>query len=154
MQLLLFFYTSSGSRRRIITQQQKSWYKTAHRFVFLSLSDQPQARSTPIHPSLASSTESAALLRRDSKPHSNGVRNGTYSRATSSSSSSSSSAHKNPKKLQSNPSINSQRSKGSSKSNSSQIPTEAQDGEAVISHDCLYTFLSLARNLTDTDKHH
>uniref|UniRef100_A0A673KTF1 MyoD family inhibitor-like n=1 Tax=Sinocyclocheilus rhinocerous TaxID=307959 RepID=A0A673KTF1_9TELE len=49
----------------------------------------------------------------DSKPHSNGVRNGTFSR-----------------KLQSNPSINSQsskRSKGSSKSNSSQIPTEAQD---------------------------
>ncbi|XP_051769435.1 myoD family inhibitor isoform X1 [Ctenopharyngodon idella] len=91
---------------------------------------QPQARSTPIHPTLASSTESAALLRRDSKPHSNGVRNGTFSRAVSSSSSSSSSAHKNPKKLQSNPSINSQsskRSKGSSKSNSSQIPTEAQD---------------------------
>ncbi|XP_003199532.3 myoD family inhibitor isoform X1 [Danio rerio] len=92
-----------------------------------SITYQPQARSTPINPTLTSSTESATLLRRDSKPHSNGVRNGTFSRAASSSSSSSSTAHKNPKKLQSNPSINSQRSKGSSKSNSSKIPTEAQD---------------------------
>ncbi|TRY55435.1 hypothetical protein DNTS_003806 [Danionella cerebrum] len=89
--------------------------------------NQPLARSTPIHPSLTSSAESAALLRRDSKPHSNGVRNGTFSRATSSSSSSSSTAQRSTKKLQSNPSINSQRSKGSSKSNSSKIPTEAQD---------------------------
>ncbi|KAL1265697.1 hypothetical protein QQF64_003724, partial [Cirrhinus molitorella] len=90
-----------------------------------SITYQPQARSTPIHPTLMNSADSAALLRRDSKPHSNGVRNGTFSRAASSTSSSSSTAHK--KKLQSNPSINSQRSKGSSKSNSSQIPTEAQD---------------------------
>jgi hypothetical protein len=43
---------------------------------------------------------------------------------------------KNPKKLQSNPSITSQsskRSKSSSKSNSSQIPIEAQDGEKLPS---------------------
>lgn len=97
---------------------------------------QPQARSTPLQKSLSSPSESAALLR-NGKPlkqqeHRNGVKNGAaLLRAASSTSSSSSAHHKNPKKLQSNPSINSQsskRSKGSSKSNSSQIPTEAQDG--------------------------
>lgn len=95
---------------------------------------QPQARSTPLQKSLTSPSESAALLKNGKsmkhQVHSNGVKNGAaLLRAASSTSSSSSAAHhKNPKKLQSNPSINSQRSKGSSKSNSSQIPTEAQDG--------------------------
>ncbi|XP_053339534.1 myoD family inhibitor isoform X2 [Clarias gariepinus] len=94
---------------------------------------QPQARSTPLQKSLTSPSESAALLKNGKsmkhQVHSNGVKNGAaLLRAASSTSSSSSAAHhKNPKKLQSNPSINSQRSKGSSKSNSSQIPTEAQD---------------------------
>ncbi|XP_051528702.1 myoD family inhibitor-like isoform X1 [Myxocyprinus asiaticus] len=108
-----------------------------------SITYQPQAQSTPIHPT---------LVRSDSKPHSNGVRNGTFSRATSSSSSSS--AHKNPKKLQSNPSINSQsskRSKGSSKSNSSQIPTEAQDDccvHCILA--CLFCeFLTLCNIMLD-----
>ncbi|KAG9260517.1 myoD family inhibitor [Astyanax mexicanus] len=101
-----------------------------------SITCQPQARSTPLPSSLSSSSEAAALLRNGSKPithqaHSNGVKNGApLLRAVSSSSSTSTAPHKNTKKLQSNPSINSQsskRSKGSSKSNSSQIPTEAQD---------------------------
>ncbi|XP_051532153.1 myoD family inhibitor isoform X1 [Myxocyprinus asiaticus] len=119
-----------------------------------SITYQPQARSTPIHPTLASSAESATLLRSDSKSHSNRVRNGTFSRATSSSSSSSSSAHKNPKKLLSNPSINSQsskRSKGSSKSNSSQIPTEARDDccvHCILA--CLFCeFLTLCNIMLD-----
>lgn len=97
---------------------------------------QPQARSTPLQKSLTSPSESAALLKNGKslkhQVHSNGVKNGAaFLRASSSASSSSSAHHKHPKKLQSNPSLNSQsskRSKGSSKSNSSQIPTEAQDG--------------------------
>ncbi|XP_065097487.1 uncharacterized protein mdfi isoform X1 [Paramisgurnus dabryanus] len=118
-----------------------------------SITYQPQARSTPIHPTLASSYGSASLLRNVSKPHSNGVRNGTFSRAASSSSSSSS-AQKNPKKLQSNPSINSQsskRSKGSSKSNSSQIPTDAQNDccvHCILA--CLFCeFLTLCNIMLD-----
>ncbi|CAB1314927.1 unnamed protein product [Coregonus sp. 'balchen'] len=123
---------------------------------------QPQARSTPIHPTQPCLTQPTSQLRNGAKhhihtphthgphcthtphthhphthaSHPNGVRNGgshdqpapgSLPRAASSSSSSSSSGMKNPKKLQSNPSITSQRSKSSSKSNSSQIPTEAQD---------------------------
>ncbi|KAB5536945.1 hypothetical protein PHYPO_G00113150 [Pangasianodon hypophthalmus] len=100
-----------------------------------SITCQPQARSTPLQKSLTSPSESAALLKNGKslkhQVHSNGVKNGAaLLRAASSTSSSSSAHHKSPKKLQSNPSINSQsskKSKGSSKSNSSQIPTEAQD---------------------------
>lgn len=57
---------------------------------------------------------------------------GSLPRGGSSTSSSSSAGPKHTKKLRSNPSITSQgskRSKSSSKSNSSQIPTDAQDGE-------------------------
>uniref|UniRef100_A0A8K9Y1E0 MyoD family inhibitor n=2 Tax=Oncorhynchus mykiss TaxID=8022 RepID=A0A8K9Y1E0_ONCMY len=116
---------------------------------------QPQTRSTPIHPTQPCLTQPTSQLRNGAKPHThtphcthtanthashpNGVRNGglhdrpapnSLPRAASSSSSCSSSEMKNPKKLQSNPSITSQsskRSKSSSKSNSSQIPIEAQD---------------------------
>ncbi|TST85799.1 MyoD family inhibitor [Bagarius yarrelli] len=100
-----------------------------------SITCQPQARSTPLHKSLTSPPETAALLKNGKslkqQVHSNGVKNGAaLLQAVASTSSTSSAHHKKPKKLQSNPSINSQsskRSKGSSKSNSSQIPTEAQD---------------------------
>ncbi|XP_030634185.1 myoD family inhibitor [Chanos chanos] len=98
-----------------------------------SITCQPQARSTPLHPATTTASEQAGLLKNGTKSHThlnNGLRNGGTLPRAASSSSSSSSSHKNPKKLQSNPSINSQsskRSKGSSKSNSSQIPTEAQD---------------------------
>ncbi|KAF7693335.1 myoD family inhibitor [Silurus meridionalis] len=96
-----------------------------------SITCQPQARSTPLHKLLTSPSESPKNKSQKHRMHSNGVKNGAaLLRAASSTSSSSSAQHKSPKKLQSNPSINSQsskRSKGSSKSNSSQIPTEAQD---------------------------
>ncbi|KAK6319139.1 hypothetical protein J4Q44_G00103500 [Coregonus suidteri] len=112
-----------------------------------SITCQPQARSTHIDPTQPCLTQPTSQPRDGAKPHKHGsncthaphtnrVRNGgTYDRpapgslprAASSSSSSSSSGMKNSKKLQSNPSITSQRSKSSSKSNSSQIPTEVQD---------------------------
>ncbi|XP_062842941.1 myoD family inhibitor [Trichomycterus rosablanca] len=101
-----------------------------------SITCQPQARSTPLHKSLTGMSETGVLLKNGNKSikhhvHGGGVKNGApLLRAGSSTSSSSSLHHKQPKKLHSNPSINSQsskRSKGSSKSNSSQIPTEAQE---------------------------
>lgn len=149
MQLLVLFYTSAGYKRRVITALKTSYFtqlrpQSCSSLFYLSspvLLGQPQARSTPLLASLSGSSEAAALLRSGSKPvtqqaHSNGIKNGApLLRAASSTSSSSSPPHKNPKKLQSNPSLNSQsskRSKGSSKSNSSQIPTEAQDGESHL----------------------
>ncbi|XP_028854345.1 myoD family inhibitor isoform X2 [Denticeps clupeoides] len=96
---------------------------------------QPRAWSTPLHPASDGPPESAGLLRNGAKPHahqlpSNGVKNADSLSRAASSASSPSPARKGPKKLQSNPSINSQaskRSKGSSRSNSSQIPAGAQD---------------------------
>ncbi|XP_028263104.1 myoD family inhibitor [Parambassis ranga] len=122
-----------------------------------SITCQPAARSTPVHPTQPCRTPPNSQLRNGAKsnmhtqssqmhcPHhtthiqSNGVRNGSthehpklgsLPRGGSSTSSSSSAGPRHTKKLQSNPSITSQsskRSKSSSKSNSSQIPTEAQD---------------------------
>ncbi|KAM9813363.1 uncharacterized protein mdfi [Neosynchiropus ocellatus] len=109
---------------------------------------QPAARSTPIHPTQPCRTQPSSQLRNGIKhqthcphhtPQANGERNGgshghpklgSLPRGGSSTSSSSSAGNRHAKKLQSNPSITSQsskRSKGSSKSNSSQIPTDAQD---------------------------
>ncbi|KAL0978464.1 hypothetical protein UPYG_G00170760 [Umbra pygmaea] len=108
-----------------------------------TITSQPQAWSTSVHPTLPLPTNQLPNGGKAQMPnppmHNNSFRNGgphdrplagSLPRATSCSSSSSSSGMKNPKKLQSNPSITSQssrRSKSSSKSNSSQIPPEAQD---------------------------
>lgn len=125
-----------SGRPRILTQSHLATVTIIVVLFYHSPLGQPQARSTPLHKSVTSTSQSAALQKNGKslkhQAHSNGVKNGAALLRAGSSTSSSSSAHqKNPKKLQSNPSINSQsskRSKGSSKSNGSQIPTEAQDG--------------------------
>ncbi|XP_042152198.1 myoD family inhibitor isoform X4 [Oncorhynchus tshawytscha] len=113
-----------------------------------SITCQPQARSTHIHPAQPCLTQPTSQPRDGAKlhthcpncthaPHTNRVRNGgpcdrpAPGSLPKAASSSSSSGMKNSTKLQSNPSITSQsskRSKSSSKSNSSQIPTEVQEG--------------------------
>lgn len=127
--------------------------------VFLLSPAQPAARSTSIHTTQPCRTQPSSQLRNGAKHHahtrtphthcphhtntphphalqSNGVRNGgphehpklgSLPRGSSSTSSSSSTGPRHTKKLQSNPSITSQSSKRSK--SSSQIPTEAQDGE-------------------------
>ncbi|XP_042152186.1 myoD family inhibitor isoform X1 [Oncorhynchus tshawytscha] len=112
-----------------------------------SITCQPQARSTHIHPAQPCLTQPTSQPRDGAKlhthcpncthaPHTNRVRNGgpcdrpAPGSLPKAASSSSSSGMKNSTKLQSNPSITSQsskRSKSSSKSNSSQIPTEVQE---------------------------
>ncbi|XP_028301717.1 myoD family inhibitor domain-containing protein [Gouania willdenowi] len=122
-----------------------------------SITSQPASRSTPVHHTQPCRSQPSSQLRNGNKSHghahpsheqsphhihvhqSNGIRNGgphkhpklgSLPRGGSSTSSSSSGGPKNHKKLRSNPSITSQsskRSKSSSKSNSSQIPTEAQN---------------------------
>ncbi|XP_010893878.1 myoD family inhibitor [Esox lucius] len=134
-----------------------------------SITCQPQARSTPMHPTQPCLTPPSNQLRHGAKAHThtphihnNGWRNGcprdhphpgSLPRAASSSSTSSSGT-KNPKELQSNPSITSQsskRSKSSSKSNSSQIPVEAQDDccvHCILA--CLFCeFLTLCNMVLD-----
>lgn len=137
------FFVFAAYEWRITAQWKTSYFNTlhGHSHVIFALFypvpvGQPQSRSTPLQRSLTSPSESATLLKNGKslkhQVNSNGAKNGAaLLRAVSSTSSSSSSHHKSPKKLHSNPSINShssKRSKGSSKSNSSQIPTENQDG--------------------------
>ncbi|XP_026875819.2 myoD family inhibitor [Electrophorus electricus] len=89
-----------------------------------SITCQPQARPTATRPPPTGSPEWTATPRNGRKP---GPRPPLLRAASSSSSSALAPPHRGPKTLQSNPSLASQRSKGSSKSNGSQIPTEAQD---------------------------
>lgn len=147
---------------------------------YKSITSQPAARSTPIHHTQPCRSQPSSQIRSEAKNHahtrsphthcpnhthtphthvlqSNGVRNpklGSLPRGGSSTSSSSSAGPKHTKKLQSNPSINSQsskRSKSSSKSNSSQIPTEAQDDccvHCILA--CLFCeFLTLCNIMLD-----
>ncbi|KAI1890529.1 hypothetical protein AGOR_G00154630 [Albula goreensis] len=98
-----------------------------------SITCQPQARSTPLIPATDSPSDATSLLRngvRTHPPQQNGVRNGSTRDRPPPGTLPRSSSQKNPRKLQSNPSITSQtskKSKSSSKSAGSQIPTEAQD---------------------------
>ncbi|XP_036388258.1 myoD family inhibitor [Megalops cyprinoides] len=98
-----------------------------------SITCQPQARSTPLIPAADSSSDTAGLLRNGVRPHppeQNGVKNGAPRDRAPAAPLPRSASQRSPRKLQSNPSITSQsskKSKSSSKSAGSQIPTEAQD---------------------------
>ncbi|KAJ8260411.1 hypothetical protein GJAV_G00181800 [Gymnothorax javanicus] len=101
-----------------------------------SVTAQPQARLTPLIPATPDGpSDSTSLLRNgvgSAPPQQNGVRNGKPRAplATGSTPLPRSGSQKNPRKLQSNPSITShtsKKSKSSSKSGGSQIPTEARD---------------------------
>ncbi|XP_042152195.1 uncharacterized protein LOC112237451 isoform X2 [Oncorhynchus tshawytscha] len=138
-----------------------------------SITCQPQARSTHIHPAQPCLTQPTSQPRDGAKlhthcpncthaPHTNRVRNGgpcdrpAPGSLPKAASSSSSSGMKNSTKLQSNPSITSQsskRSKSSSKSNSSQIPTEVQEGTHSANLDPSLTGLMTPR-LCDADEEH
>ncbi|XP_076859670.1 uncharacterized protein mdfi [Brachyhypopomus gauderio] len=120
-----------------------------------SITCQPQATPTPTREPPTFSPEWATAPRNGDKAPAHGSKAGPrpplLRAASSSSSSTSTPPRKGPKQLQSNPSLTSQRSKGSSKSNGSHIPTEAQDDccvHCILA--CLFCeFLTLCNMVLD-----
>ncbi|XP_064161601.1 myoD family inhibitor [Anguilla rostrata] len=98
-----------------------------------SVTCQPQARSTPLALPPDSPSDSTSLLQNGvgrPPPQPNGVRNGGTRTPPLAGPPPRPASQKNPRKLQSNPSITShmsKKSKSSSKSGGSQIPNEARD---------------------------
>ncbi|KAJ8360491.1 hypothetical protein SKAU_G00170160 [Synaphobranchus kaupii] len=121
-----------------------------------SVTCQPQARSTPLIPT-PDTSDSNSLLHNGVEvpaPQENGVRNGKTRDPLPAGSLPRSASQKNPRKLQSNPSITShmsKKSKSSSKSGGSQIPTEARDDccvHCILA--CLFCeFLTLCNIMLD-----
>nr|XP_033773671.1 myoD family inhibitor [Geotrypetes seraphini] len=91
-----------------------------------AITSQPQTRSPPL--SFSNSTDHSPLLKSNNNPAPNvhNMKSGTDDGISSSNLISIGNSQKPLRKLQPHPSVNSQRSKASSKSSSSQIPKEVQ----------------------------